>query len=285
MNIIADRLFSLLLGWTRGLFNSLWNLVTNHSSGIAGFLQRFWLPMILILLLVGTAGDYIVWLIRWRPYYVWRSWFSRRDRNRRMQATQAYMENLDQSPLDLGYSQSEEPYFYPQNEAVSFPESDGFPYPQEPVYQETAFFHPPQSLVPDSPPPSPVYPEPELPFVAWSAEPEPEPEPEAQWQEAPQPEETVHQPAWDEHISVEPEDASEPEKPSSRRRRRTQTKRQRQPGLLRALRETLIDPMDPNEQLDSLPPPISPEDAFHQPYYPENYRYRPVPQNEEDSNQ
>jgi hypothetical protein len=286
MNVIADRLFGLLLGWTRGLFNSLWNLVTNHSSGIVGFFERFWLPMIVILLLVGTLADYIVWIIRWRPYYVWRSWFMRRDREKRMQATQAYMTDLDQAPLDLELDPMEAAPFtpmFPADEAVVFPPGDDFPYPhqapdEQPPHQEQPVWQP-QELVMPSPDPGYAAPEPELPFAAWTVP----PEEQAAYQE---PEALA--PAWDQLPVVEAEDyhlapeETTPEKPASRRRRRIQTKRQRQPGLLRTLRETLIDPTDPSEQLDSLPPPISQEDAFHQPYYPENYRYRPAPSEEED---
>ena len=57
MNFIADSLFSVLLGWTRSLFNDLWNMITNDSSGFTGFLQRFWLPIILILLIGATLID------------------------------------------------------------------------------------------------------------------------------------------------------------------------------------------------------------------------------------
>ena len=285
MNIIADRLFSLLLGWTRGLFNNLWNLVTNNSSGITGFLERFWLPLILLFLLVGTATDYIVWLIRWRPYYVWRSWFLRRDRHKRMQATQAYMADLDEAPLDLGYYPGDASRFSPvdeANEAVHFPPGDGFPYPPEEDYQPQPVWHQAQSLVAE-PPPAPAYPEPELPFAAWTAEPQP------QWQEQADPQENAYQAMWEEPLpeaeSAMPAAENVSGKPTSRRRRRSETKRQRQPGLLHTLRETLINPLDPSEQLDSLPPPISPEDAFHQPYYPENYKYRPAPHEGEGNGQ
>lgn len=284
MNVIADRLFSLLLGWTRSLFNSLWNLVTNHSSGIAGFLERFWLPMILLLLLVGTVTDYIIWIIRWRPYYVWRSRLIRRDRDKRLAATRAYMTDLDRLPLDLGVEAPLEDPFSPMTpleEAVTFPEGDGFPYPS----QQAPYAQPQPAWQPEPQPEAlfsaPVYPEPqpdpELPFAAWTAQPQ---EP---WQE-----EAEIAPAWDEPFpsaepAEEPLEEARAETAPSRRRRRSQTKRQRQPGFLRALRETLIDPADPDEQLDSLPPPISQEDAFHQPFYPENYRYRPGPREGDDS--
>ena len=75
------------------------------------------------------------------------------------------------------------------------------------------------------------------------------------------------------------------EKPVSRRRRRTVTKRQRQSGLLKSLRETLFDPMEPAEPLDSLAPPISQEEAYHEPYYPANYRYRSVPEDNNEGQQ
>ena len=294
MNVIADRLFSLLLGWTRGLFNNLWNLVTNHSSGIAGFLERFWLPLILLLLLIGTAADYIIWLIRWRPHWVWRSWLMRRGRERRLQATQAYMQDLDQAPLDLGYSQRyDTPFFtsFTQDDTVVFPEQEDFPYPQQPemVYPDEPSLEPQQDWQPAqeqafAPSAAQGYSEPELPFAAWTVV--PGQEEQVPWQEYPMAMEESHQPAWDEVYQPESYQMplEQPEASVSRRRRRTETRRQRQPGFLRALRETLIDPMDPDEQLDSLPSPIAQEDAFHQPYYPENYRYRPAPQGEDDQN-
>ncbi|MDD4080531.1 MAG: hypothetical protein PHP02_03830 [Eubacteriales bacterium] len=282
MNVVADRLFGLLLGWTRGLFNSLWNLVTNHSSGISGFLERFWLPIILIILLAGTVADYLVWIIRWRPYYVWRGWFLRRDRKKRLEATQSYMNNLDQAPLDLDYGPFEDASFspfFPQDGAESFLAENSNPY----EYQYQQPYMPPEAWQDPaavfSPAPGHDYAEPEpdhsLPSAAWTAG-EPAIEPQTNWQE----EDFPYTP----YESVESHEApmeAPAETPVSRRRRRTLTKRQRQPGLFQTLRETLLDPTDPGEPLHSLPSPISQEEAYHEPYYPANYRYRSGPEDED----
>ena len=290
MNVIADRLFSLLLGWTRGIFNNLWNLLTNNSAGVVGFFERFWLPMILILLLVGTAADYIVWLIRWRPYYVWRSWFMRRSRKKRLQATQDYMSDLDQAPLDLDLGPMEYAPFTPmppQDAAEALPQQDGYFAPDPNPYEAQPLFQAPPQAWPQQEadmPPAPQYPEPEpqpeLPFAAWTAQ----AEDSVPWQEA-QP----AAPVWEDSFLPESAETPAPAEgmvsgaaAQSRRRRRSTAKRQRQPGLLRTLRETLLDPMDASEPVNSLPPPISQEDAFHQPYYPENYRYRPLSQDKDE---
>ncbi len=303
MNVVADRLFSLLLGWTRGLFNNIWNLVTNHSTGISSFLERFWLPLIVILLLAGTVADYVVWIVRWRPHYVWRNWFMRRNQEKRMEATHAYMEDLDQVPLDLEYGMMEDTPFtpmLPQEEAVDYLAEDaaGYTY-QEPYLPEENWQQPQLSY-----PPAPAgeytggSAEPALPFAAWTAE--PEAAPQAPWQEEHlpyMPQELAEYPAPEESpMAYAPFEAQTPfyeapaeapaveDKPATRRRRRAQSKHQRPAGLLHTLRETLLD-TDPTEQLDSLPPPISQEEAFHQPYYPANYRYRSAPGEGEDQGQ
>ncbi|MDD2561489.1 MAG: hypothetical protein PHP07_01265 [Eubacteriales bacterium] len=286
MNVVADWLFNLLLGWTRGLFNNIWNLVNNHSAGISGFLERFWLPIILIILLAGTAADYLVWIIRWRPHYVWRSWFMRQERKKRMNATEAYMNDLDQSPLDLDDGLLEDTPISPvlaYGGAENSLEGNSFPweYPcQQPDMPQEAWQDPAHIY---SPAPTPDFPdqepEPSLPSAAWTAW-EPSVAQETDWQS----------PNTDYLLVESLENDETPmevptEKPVSRRRRRTVTKRQRQSGLLKSLRETLFDPMEPAEPLDSLAPPISQEEAYHEPYYPANYRYRSVPEDNNEGQQ
>ena len=40
-------------------------------SGDIGRTGRHWLSMLLTLLIAGVVIDLLVWLIRWRPYWVW----------------------------------------------------------------------------------------------------------------------------------------------------------------------------------------------------------------------
>lgn len=291
MNIIADRLFALLLGWTGSLFNGLWNLITNESAGISGFLQRFWLPMILVLLFVGTAMDYIVWLIRWRPYFAWRAWFAQRANHRMMHATQHYMEDLDHLPLDLPEYQQEagqqpDQAYYPQDEPVYF---DFTPQPvldwngqEQPApeipddFQEEAFIpvlpwdSPDQQLLPETQMPKQeagMLPEQGLQLPTGAMEHRFEP---ALPVEASLP--------W---LNEEPAPKAEGS-PAPVRRRRSESRKNRSQSLIRTFRETILNPQEEVQGQTLMPPPITQEEAYHQPYYPQNYTFRapqqPVPQ-------
>lgn len=95
MNAFADWLFSILLGWTGNVANRFWNILVNNQGGISGFLSRYWLGIVLVLLIAGTVIDYVVWFFRWRPHYVWRSWFSRRQRAKAYHQAVSSLEAVD----------------------------------------------------------------------------------------------------------------------------------------------------------------------------------------------
>lgn len=95
MNAFADWLFSLLFGWMGGAANRAWNAIVNSSGGISSFFSRYWLIFLLIALIAGTVLDYAVWLVRWRPYLVWRSWLTRTLRRRRVQRSAQALERAD----------------------------------------------------------------------------------------------------------------------------------------------------------------------------------------------
>lgn len=292
MNLIADNLFSVLLGWTRSLFNSLWNMLTNNSAGFTGFLQRFWLPLIIVLLVFGTLTDYIIWLIRWRPYYVWSAWLRKRIGQRRLNQTQHFMEDLDHSPLDLPEYQMpyededrsrlmDEPVYFdfqPDNPPLTAEQqtSDGF-------QQAAAFMEEPPLFTPSLPwedaLQSGTVPGNEQ--EAWAAETRDE---DAIMQE------TMLQNQWNYFQRQELPVSRNPETypmaaengqvaPGSARRRRAGTKRQRGKEMLRSIKDTFFSPGDASGSIDSLQSPVSQEDAFHKPFYPQNYAYREQPPN------
>lgn len=283
MNVFADRLFSLLLGWTGTLFNGLWNLFTNNSGGISDFLRRFWLPLIVILLVFGTLTDYIIWFIRWRPHYVWRSWFRQRESGRRLNTTRHYMENLDRSPLELPEYQDVQAYddIPMQDEPVYFHFKPIEADPLEDEAQDVSFV-PAQFLQEEQ--------QPYVPSLPWEQarrasreeisslndlflqEDHPENEPETQYQPLFTGEEVEN---WKNASGMEDGPLkSEPETQPVSRRRRVGSRRQRKAGFFSSIRDTLFNGEDESTALDSLPPPIPQEDAFHKPYYPQNYSYR-----------
>lgn len=83
MNGFANAILTLLLSWMRVLINDLWRLLSSEDAGILyRFLAANWKLVVLILCAGGFVIDRIVYLIRWRPYYVWSSKLGRLRRRR-----------------------------------------------------------------------------------------------------------------------------------------------------------------------------------------------------------
>ncbi len=70
----SSAIVDTMLGWLKGFAN--WVLRLFHLAGSAGanpllWLSRNWLFLLIVLMAVGVAGDILVWLVRWRPHWVW----------------------------------------------------------------------------------------------------------------------------------------------------------------------------------------------------------------------
>ena len=62
-----------MLGWLKGIANwvlRLFNLAGGGASPLM-WLSQNWLKLLILLLVIGVAGDVLVWLVRWRPHWVW----------------------------------------------------------------------------------------------------------------------------------------------------------------------------------------------------------------------
>ena len=71
MGTLADSLFNLLMGWVRALVNAIWALFTTDHTTLLEFLGKNWALIVVVILAAGLAIDWLVWLIRWRPYHLW----------------------------------------------------------------------------------------------------------------------------------------------------------------------------------------------------------------------
>lgn len=63
-----------MLGWLKGFAGwvlKLFNLAGSEGFSPLQWLADNWLQLLIILLAIGVAADLIVWLIRWRPHWVW----------------------------------------------------------------------------------------------------------------------------------------------------------------------------------------------------------------------
>lgn len=79
MGSFANALFSGLLGWLQGAAAWLWRVFSGADAGAwMSWVLENWLPLTLLLCAAGVLIDFVVYLIRWQPYRVWRSFFGRR---------------------------------------------------------------------------------------------------------------------------------------------------------------------------------------------------------------
>ena len=68
----TNAIVNAMLGWLKGLASWVLRLF-NLSGGFSPlkFLADNWLKLLIVLLVVGVVMDLLIWLIRWRPHWVW----------------------------------------------------------------------------------------------------------------------------------------------------------------------------------------------------------------------
>ncbi len=125
MNGFTNAILTVLLGWLRSLFAAIWTLLGSDGGGaILDFLRANWKVLFLILCVGGFVVDRIVYLIRWRPYYVWRA-----RRARRRQGWDDEPEGAGAPPYGGGYYPADHPDAY----AGSSYEQEYDPYQPQPT--------------------------------------------------------------------------------------------------------------------------------------------------------
>ncbi|MBQ3705551.1 MAG: hypothetical protein II888_03780 [Clostridia bacterium] len=78
MGTLANSLFRTMLGWLRTLSAEVWSAFSSQEgSSLLGWIGNNWKLIALVLCVFGAVTDLIVYLIRWRPMRVWRSFFYR----------------------------------------------------------------------------------------------------------------------------------------------------------------------------------------------------------------
>lgn len=78
MGNFANTMFSVLLGWVQRTAAWLWELIgSDGADGLLGWVLDNWLGLAIVLCLAGVAIDLVVYIVRWQPYRVWRSFLQR----------------------------------------------------------------------------------------------------------------------------------------------------------------------------------------------------------------
>lgn len=79
MGSFANTLFSTLMGWMQSVTSVIWSLFTNaKGQGVLRWIGEHWLLLAAILCMIGLIADLGVYLVRWRPYLVWKRLLGRR---------------------------------------------------------------------------------------------------------------------------------------------------------------------------------------------------------------
>lgn len=79
MGSFANSLFTILLGWVQGAASAVWSAFTNKNGGtFIEWIGRHWILFACILCVTGAAADLCVYIFRWKPYKVLKSYFARR---------------------------------------------------------------------------------------------------------------------------------------------------------------------------------------------------------------
>ncbi|MCE5342027.1 MAG: hypothetical protein LLF96_00345 [Eubacteriales bacterium] len=94
MNAFTNAILSILLGWLRSLFNAAWAMLSGESSTtLWQLLSLHWQAVFLVLCVGGFVADRVIYLLRWRPFYVWGS-----RRNQRRVQKQNNRHNAQHAP-------------------------------------------------------------------------------------------------------------------------------------------------------------------------------------------
>lgn len=248
MNTFANSLFTLLFGWLRSLIQGIWAAAARGEfSRFFTWLGDHWLLVAVVLCLGCTVLDYLVWLVRWRPYLVWRTklrGFVRRLRGEKVDSQRRFSQGYaDAVPLDMPEAECPAPPIYTWEE------------------QEADFLQPQQQLSPQEEAYLPT----EEPAASFSA-----PLPR-QAESGPQPHRYFIQPEGYQpppvYIPSRADGAFSSDMPAARRRRRSEKYDRRRASWHERL---MASGQDEEAMLDGLPPAVAREDAFREPVYPQH---------------
>ena len=128
MGSFANTVFSLLLGWLQAVTSAIWSALTNEGNeSLLQFIGKNWIVISAVLCAVGLIIDFAVYLFRWEPYKVWRSFWRKHLKNSESveSADEEYQEKYTDDLTEIEQTvpvREEEPE---QNNSQVFPADSG----------------------------------------------------------------------------------------------------------------------------------------------------------------
>jgi len=244
MNSFANSLFALFFGWARTLIQQIWtSAAAGRYSGFLAWLGDHWLWLAAVLCVVCTVLDFVIWMIRWRPYLLWRT--SLRRLLRRINPKNA--ENTWR--FARGYE---------GGIALEMPPEDEAPSPPPVSWQEQEAWAQPSNENP--PPEEGGQAEPFQPFPPADEAPVSPSDDRGRYFSAP----TAYEPP-PMSISTRIPSSRATDMPAARRKRRSEKYAARRADWRMKL---MGHDEDEDALLDGLPPAVDKQQAFHAPVYP-----------------
>ena len=78
MGSFANTLFRVMLGWLQGIVSAVWSAFTSEKGGsLLTWIGKYWIPIAAVLCIIGLVSDLGIYIVRWKPYKVWKSFFFR----------------------------------------------------------------------------------------------------------------------------------------------------------------------------------------------------------------
>ena len=79
MGSFANSLFTVMLGWLQSAVSAVWYAFTSENGNtLFTWIGKHWILIALVLCVIGLAADLCIYILRWKPFRVWRSFFLRR---------------------------------------------------------------------------------------------------------------------------------------------------------------------------------------------------------------
>ena len=101
MGSFANTLFTIMLGWLQTAAASIWAAFTSENgSTFFQWIGRNWIILAIVLCGIGLIVDLGIYLLRWRPIQVWKSYFNRlRHRDEETEDPEEHEPQADSIPV------------------------------------------------------------------------------------------------------------------------------------------------------------------------------------------
>ncbi len=79
----AQFCIQVMIGWLRSVISQIWSIFSGRgNSSFLAWAGNNWKYILLVICAVGALADLAVYLFRWEPYKVWKSYFNRRKKHK-----------------------------------------------------------------------------------------------------------------------------------------------------------------------------------------------------------